>query len=239
LGDLALFFSSYRAGGSGSQDIWYATRPDPSAQFGAATNVPGLNTASNEESPTLSDDGLDVIFAEGSPQQLFEATRSSTSVAFSTPAPLAFTKSTYDDYAHLSGDALRLWFVSNRDGVGRHMFETTRPDRGSPFASAVAHSELQAGAANDLGPTLSTDGLELYFTSNRTGGPGGYDIYTAHRAALDQAFTTPALVPELSSALDDAVTGMSTDRAVVYGSYDAVFAGGSKAQLVFATRTCN
>jgi uncharacterized protein (TIGR03437 family) len=35
-------------------------------------------------------------------------------------------------------------------------------------------------------PTLSCDGTALYFTSNRPGGVGGYDIYVATRKRLDE-----------------------------------------------------
>src|SRR5205085_12126628 len=53
-----------------------------------------------------------------------------------------------------------------------------------------------------------TDDLNLYFTSNRPGGLGGYDIYTT-RTAPDGIFLPPTLVPELSSSADDQFPAVS------------------------------
>ena len=39
-------------------------------------------------------------------------------------------------------------------------------------------------AASEMSPYLSADGLTLYFTSNRPGGCGGYDLYMTTRARL-------------------------------------------------------
>src|SRR5207237_8248408 len=50
--------------------------------------------------------------------------------------------------------------------------------------------------------TEGTDDLTFYFTSNRPGGLGGYDIYTT-KTAPDGTFLPPAVVRELSSPADD------------------------------------
>ena len=39
--------------------------------------------------------------------------------------------------------------------------------------------------ANDLGASISADGLTLYFSSNRTGGSGGYDLWCTTRATIN------------------------------------------------------
>jgi hypothetical protein len=39
--------------------------------------------------------------------------------------------------------------------------------------------------ANDLGASVSADGLTLYFSSNRTGGSGGYDLWCTIRATIN------------------------------------------------------
>ena len=43
---------------------------------------------------------------------------------------------------------------------------------------------INSDSDNDM-PTLSCDGSTLYFTSNRPGGVGGYDIYVATRKRLE------------------------------------------------------
>jgi hypothetical protein len=64
------------------------------------------------------------------------------------------------------------------------------------------------------------------------------DIYTAHRPALDQPFSTPVLVPELSSARDDNGVRLSRDGKTMYLNYDTLTSGGANADLYSATRTC-
>jgi hypothetical protein len=52
-------------------------------------------------------------------------------------------------------------------------------------------SSLLNTPAVDGCPSLSPDGLELYFTSNRTGGQGGVDIWVARRSSTAQGFGAP------------------------------------------------
>ncbi|MHC4681621.1 MAG: LamG-like jellyroll fold domain-containing protein [Planctomycetota bacterium] len=40
-------------------------------------------------------------------------------------------------------------------------------------------------SSNDAGPNISADGLTLYFSSNRSGGEGGYDLWFTTRATID------------------------------------------------------
>jgi hypothetical protein len=40
-------------------------------------------------------------------------------------------------------------------------------------------------SAADAVPTISGDGLELYFTSDRPGGQGGNDIWVSKRATIE------------------------------------------------------
>jgi hypothetical protein len=60
------------------------------------------------------------------------------------------------------------------------------------LTAEVANADFVWGAPSNLGPTingpddlwglcLSRDGLELYFSSNRPGGHGGYDLWVSKR----------------------------------------------------------
>ncbi len=59
-------------------------------------------------------------------------------------------------------------------------------------------------SAHDGFPSLSADGLELYFSSQRPGGSGGEDLWVAKRATIDDAWATPTNLGSLinSSAWD-------------------------------------
>ena len=59
-------------------------------------------------------------------------------------------------------------------------------------------------AADEKTPILMTDGVSLYFSSNREGGMGGYDIYRTTYDAESRTFSTPVnLGVPFNSAADD------------------------------------
>jgi hypothetical protein len=91
---------------------------------------------------------------------------------------------------------------------------------------------------DEYAPALSTDGLEIFFASNRPGGKGGFDVYTSRRPALDQPFAPPTVVTEVNSALDDVGPRISSDGTTLYLNYDSITAGGGDADMWTATRSC-
>ena len=77
-------FSSNRTGGSGSQDIWVATRENGVEAWSQPVNLGGnINTSASESRPSLSWDGETLYFgrapAAGGPGDVYVTTRSKTS----------------------------------------------------------------------------------------------------------------------------------------------------------------
>jgi Tol biopolymer transport system component len=59
-----MFFWSNRAGGSGGPDIWTSIRSDVHSPWSTPVNAgPALNSSANEVTPSLSFDGLTMVFA--------------------------------------------------------------------------------------------------------------------------------------------------------------------------------
>jgi hypothetical protein len=56
-------FASYRDGGSGGADIWYASRPDVNSAFSNFQPLPVVNTSADDDEPLLS--GCEFFFASG------------------------------------------------------------------------------------------------------------------------------------------------------------------------------
>jgi hypothetical protein len=114
--ELNIFFSSNNIpGGLGEHDIWMATRPDRNSPFGSVTNLTELNTTSNDVCPSVSPDGLTLIFqsdTNGS-YQLFRATRQSLSEPFGNVEHL--TKFDMPEYTNqhpcLSNDSSAIYFT--------------------------------------------------------------------------------------------------------------------------------
>jgi hypothetical protein len=61
----------------------------------------------------------------------------------------------------------------------------------SPWSVPVNLCPAINTAANEQGPTVSKDGLSLFFGSDRPGGFGGFDIYVSQRACLECAWGAP------------------------------------------------
>jgi Tol biopolymer transport system component len=87
-----------------------------------------------------------------------------------------------------------LLFESDRNGT-RDLFQATRTSLDEGFTPALAITALDT-LANERDPTLSSDGLTLYFTSNRGGSPR---LYRSTRSSTTAPFGAPSLVPELAS----------------------------------------
>ena len=74
--------------------------------------------------------------------------------------------------------------------VPGEIFVSTR-ESSSRFGTATAVAELNDAAANDIQPNVRADGLEVVFTSNRSGTLGGQDIWAATRSGIDAPWSAP------------------------------------------------
>jgi hypothetical protein len=72
-------------------------------------------------------------------------------------------------------------------------------------------------AADDQHPALSKDGLSLYFTSNRPGGSGNFDLWVTQRDSLDDCWLPPVnLGPVVNSPSLDYAPNLTTDGHWLY-----------------------
>lgn len=85
------------------------------------------------------------------------------------------------------------------------------------FTAPVPMTVLNANAV-DVAPSLSSDGLALYFSTGRNGG-GELDLYRSIRTSPTAAFGVPSRVSELSATGNDfKITFTSDDLTAVFGS---------------------
>lgn len=83
----------------------------------------------------------------------------------------------------LSADALSLYFCSNRPpSMGNDLWVSRRASEESPWGEPMNLGTVVNSSGGDCGPSLSDDGLLLFFTSNRAGGAGLNDIYVTRRS---------------------------------------------------------
>jgi Tol biopolymer transport system component len=179
------FMSNHGASG---YRIVEATRNGVTGGFAPPAAVAGLDSGMGDISPWLSIDGAQIYLGSGRAgglggNDIYVADLSTAGA--SNVVDLAAVNSSADDAsAVLSRDGLALYFASKRaDATARgndDIWVARRADVGDPFGAPAAVTELNTAAAD--GPRwLSPDGCTLYFVSDRSGGQGGYDLYSATR----------------------------------------------------------
>jgi hypothetical protein len=111
-----------------------------------------------------------------------------------------------------------LWVVASGCGGKTIVLGTTWP---VPYHFHVPAKVTElASASRTDNPTLTGDMLELYFTSNRDGGPGDGDIWVAKRATTDDPFGTPVLVDGVNTDSFETSSAISTDGLTLWFGSD-------------------
>jgi hypothetical protein len=97
------------------------------------------------------------------------------------------------------------------------LWVATRAAAGSPWDTPTNLGAVVNSAFEDYAASISTDGLELYFTSNRPGGSGSNDLWVTKRATVDDPWGTPAnLGSALNSSTDDTSASISSDGLLLF-----------------------
>lgn len=117
----------------------------------------------------------------------------------------------------LSADGKTLYFSRPGEFGGFDLFEAELPTNDSPSGRIM---NLGAGVNSSAWETMSkisSDGLTLYFHSNRGGGVGGSDIYKATRATKSDMFDNAVnLGDEINSSADDLPGHLAQDGLTLY-----------------------
>ena len=133
-----------------------------------------------------------------------------------------------DPYIAPGGD---LYLSSDRDGNLDIFVASPEPDGSYAEPRPLALSSSSA----DTRLELTSDGLTAYFASNRPGGAGESDLYTASRAAPGDPFGEPVLLDRLNSSDSDYDPHLADgDRALYYAPADRPDGVGS--QDIFVAR---
>jgi len=217
--ELTIFFASDRSGGSGSNDIYSATRTSRTASFGTPQLVAGVNTSSNDAFPSVTSNALNLFLESSGPgtYDVYVATRTSTAAQFSTPSLVPNVDSNLGDgQPHILADGSALYFVSFRPGVGDADIYRSSFQAGQ-FTAPVIVSTINTPSPEYV-PTPTSDELAIYFASNRADAPskGSFDIWMAKRASRSADFDPPVNVQELNTANLEEPSWISPDKCRLY-----------------------
>lgn len=251
---LDLYFASNRPGGYGNLDIYVSHRPTTGAPWGPPQNLgPTINTAGREFCPTPTRDGHGLLFVSDGRSDTCGGSDIYISwqdpTGWETPRDLGCQVNSAADEASpflLPDDhgGEMLYFSSNRGG-GFDQSDSGAVSgdwdiyMASVTGNQVAPATLVPGVNtkyDDVRPNLRRDGLELFFDSNRPGGCGSYDIWTATRSANTAAWSDPADLPcTVNSSAADMRASISWDgTTLIFGSARA--GGEGSSDLWMSTR---
>lgn len=242
---LSLYFASNRPGGFGANDIWVSQRPSTDAPWGIPRNLGEIvNTASTDFGPQLSRNGHQLYFVSGRPggyggQDLWVSWRANThdDFAWETPVNLGPVINTVADEGTPSIQGNEFYFARSRGGITGPPFDIyVSTMRGDTFEPAQLVTELNSPTDSRV-PKVRFDGREIFFTSDRPGGVGSYDIWRSTRQGNGQTWSPPEnLGPVINSSRFDIALALSEDGTTLFFSSDRPGGFGSY-DLYYATRS--
>lgn len=237
---LVLYFESQnRPGGYGKWDIWVSTRETLDDPWGAPINLgPQVNTGQDDCGAYVSADGTELYFQSNRSGgyggwDIWMTTKHFTDRNpdgyWSEPQNLGslINSSNWEGTPWLSSDGLELYFYArNRTGGygNGDIWISRRATKNDPWGEPTNLGPIVNSSAFDICPTLSPDGLLLFFSEDiigslRPGGFGSADMWMSRRASISDPWGTPVnLGPIVNSSSHDTGPRVSPDGSTLYFS---------------------
>jgi hypothetical protein len=176
-------------------------------------------------------DGLEAYYAADLPggcggRDIWRMTRETTDDVWGALVNVGSpVNTTYDEHmACVSPDGLELYFseydeAGARPGGygGSDLWVTRRATRDDPWTEPVNLGPAINSGYTDARPSISPDGLLLFFDSTRPGGYGGMDLYVITRPTLSDPWGEPMnLGPLVNTSTAEECARISADGTTLY-----------------------
>jgi hypothetical protein len=246
---LSLYMASNRPGGLGGLDIWVARRQTEGGPLGAPENLgEPVNSAADDFCPTpVQGGGLFFVSREVLPGSCglgdIYFTRFNPVHGWSEPERLACAPEGPNSALDEQGPSYvegQLYFSRSTLPPGNSGELYVSAEQGDmTFGPAAAAADLNDSGANDIQPNVRKDGREIVFSSNRSGGSGGQDIWSATRASADESWSAPVnLGPNVNTGEGESRPSLSWDaEQLLFGRAGPVGTaeGGTGASDIYVT----
>jgi WD40-like Beta Propeller Repeat len=208
-----LYFGSTRARGFGGLDVYVSHRANPNAPWETPVNVgSNINGSANDSNPYGTEDGHYLFFNSnrtggcgGNDLYVSHRADPEDDTGWEPPTNLGCTvnSSASDSGPVVIRDPATglhlLFFASGRaGGLGSNDFYVSMQAEDGTFGAGTLIPEISS-AFDDNKLTVHPDGLDVFFSSDRPGGgsgAAGFNIWTAHRNSVADAWSTPTLALE-------------------------------------------
>jgi Tol biopolymer transport system component len=221
-------------------DLWTARRPSIEEPFGPAMLLTSVNSVNNEVWPTLSPDGLVLMFDADRTMpgtyRMWSSSRTSTTAPFGPPSPRAELMPG-ELHSALPTDRA-LYFASGaRPGLGASDIWRADINESGIIAVPVALVGGVNTAADEITPAVTADERQIFFRRTTGTAPDLQDdIYTSSRSTAQDGWGPSAPVPSLAVAgISETPGWVSPDGCNLY-LYAAIAGGPMGANIYVAKR---
>jgi Tol biopolymer transport system component len=206
-----LFFVSKRDPMPEQEDLFMSRRTRPEDPWGAPERLPSSvnDPTANDFSARLSHDGKSLYFGSNrsggfGSGDIYVSTRESPAHPWSPAQNLGSLVNTemFEAFATPSADGNTLYFERSTVAASpdADIWVTTRKNENEPWGNPYRLDEPINGPNGEFSPSISVDGLSLYFGSMRTGNFGFIDIWVSRRESLITPWGQPEnLGPNINS----------------------------------------
>ena len=217
--ELELYFSSNP---NTDWDIWLVQRKSSAAPWGTPAKVDELSSASLDETPEVSADGLTIYLASDraggvvAGEHLWVSHRATRTDAWPQPVPVTdFTGGDADISPSLQRDQLMMVFASQHGGDW-DLYMTTRRSTADRWGPPTALTQLNS-TAYDWDPAVYRAGNSIVFASRRLNTLNS--LFHATRGSAAEYFSAPQLASEFDVLGNAADPWLSDDGShIVFDS---------------------
>jgi hypothetical protein len=187
---LTIYFDRMDSTTHGCFQLFKATRNTVNGEFTSVSSISELNVIGHDVTcPWISQDGLRLYYSEH--WEFKVSTRASLNAVWSSGQPLSELNvlGSIEDPKLSAGECSIVFhspFISDGKG-GYDLYTASRPNTSVPFENIRNLSELNT-SGDDVSPSLSADGLTIYFTSTQS------LIYKATRSSVNDFFGAPEVM---------------------------------------------
>jgi Tol biopolymer transport system component len=204
------------------------------SQFSMPQNLgTGVNSASSEQHPVISPNGLSLYFASDRPggqgsNDIYVAQRPTLTSAWGAAQNLGATvnSASGESPGSISPDGREMFIISNRPGGsgGVDIWVMTRTDPNNDFgwSAPVNIGSVVNTTFADQNPNYFVDPASgtgtLYFASDRSSGTADVKDFFQSTRNPDGTFNAPTIINELNSPGDEVRTAISRDGLEIFFS---------------------
>ena len=165
----------------------------------------------------ISDDGKMIFFNLKSKAKKSIGFGAITKTKYITVLPLPSISSSKNQQGFaLSDDKKTLVFSETNSSNTFDLYSLQLSENGLWTVPSLLPKEINSDSDESF-PILSSDSKQLYFSSNKPGGMGGYDIYSTEFDSSSQIWKKPALLPfPINSPWDDYCPSFDNSGNVIH-----------------------